>query len=79
MTNSTDPKSTNPGQSYRRTSDQLVSIQLIATIGTIVAAFIGFQWQVGNLVSNITTQLTKSDLQIQQLKEDVREIKARSK
>jgi len=75
MTNSPDPKTTNPGQSYRRTSDQLVSIQLVATVATILAAVFGFQWQLGNLVSGITTQLTKSDLQIQQLKGDVAELK----
>ena len=56
-----------------------MSVQLIATVGTILAAFIGFQWQVGNLVSNITAQFTKSDLQIQQLKDDIKEIKARLK
>ena len=75
MTNPTDPKTTNPGTPYRRTSDQLVSIQLIATVATILAAVFGFQWQLGNLVSGITTQLTRSDLQIQDLKGDVAELK----
>ena len=79
MTNSTDPKTTNPSTPYRRTSDQLVSVQLIATVSTIVAAFFGFQWQLGNLVSGVSVQLTKSDLQIQELKADIAEIKARLK
>jgi hypothetical protein len=79
MTNSTDPKTTNPGTSYKRTSEQLVSIQLIATIATIAATVLGFQWQLGSLINNITVQLTKSDLQIQELKSDVAEIKARLK
>jgi hypothetical protein len=69
-------KSTNPGTSYKRTSDQLVSVQLIATVATVLAAFLGFQWQLGNLVSGISVQLTKSDLQVQELKSDVAELKA---
>jgi hypothetical protein len=45
----------------------------------MVIGVVGFQWQLGNLVSSITVQLTRSDLQIQELKEDVREIKLKLK
>jgi len=65
--------------SYRRASDQWVAFQLFATFVTVVAGVLSVQWQVGNLVSNITYQLTKADLQIQELKSDVAEIKARLK
>jgi hypothetical protein len=76
MTQSTDPKSTNSGQSYKRTSDNLVSLQLLGTVFAIAFGFVGFQWQISTLVSGITSQLTESRLQVQQLKEDIRELKS---
>jgi len=79
MTNSTDPKSTNPGTSHQQPSTQSVSVQSISIVVGMVIGVAGFQWQLGNLVSSITVQLTRSDLQIQELKEDVRDIKLKLK
>lgn len=73
MTN--DPKSTNPGQPYRRTSDQLVSMQLLGTVAAIAFGFVGFQWQLSGLVSSITAQLTENKVAQKSLQEDINELK----
>jgi hypothetical protein len=76
MTNSTDPKTTNPGLNYQQVLTKPVSMQTVATAITLAIAVFGFQWQVSSLVSNVTVQLTKSDLQVQELKADITELKA---
>jgi uncharacterized membrane protein (DUF106 family) len=79
MTNSTDPKATNSGQRNGRASDQWVSFQLIATFVTVVAGILTVQWQIGTLVSYLTTKLTTSSMEIKALKEDVAELKETTK
>jgi len=76
MTNSSDPKATNPGTSSRRGSDQWVAMQLIITVTTFFFAIFGFQWQIGNLINAMTVKFTRSELQIEELKTDVAELKA---
>ena len=77
MTNSTDPNANKQCVPFRRTSDKLVLAQLVGTIVTIVLGLFGFQWQISSLVANISTQLTRSEVEIRLLKESVAELKAR--
>jgi len=79
MTNSTDPKSTSSNTGDKGVPNHLSPMQLVGTVSAIAFAFLGFQWQLGQLVNNVSVQLTRSDLQIQELKEDVREIKLKLK
>ncbi len=74
-TQQNDPKATSGGTPYRRTSDQLVSVQLIGTIFGIVLAFIGFQYQTGKIVSDITSKIASQDGKISSIQDDIKEIR----
>jgi cell division protein FtsL len=60
---------------YRRTSDNLVSVQLIGTVAAITFGFISFQYQSGKIVADVTTKITEQSTKIEALTEDVRELK----
>ena len=75
MTQTTNETETNGKPSYRRTSDQLVSVQLIGTIAAIVFGFLGFQYQSGKIVSDIASKISSQDQKIENLTEDIKEIK----
>lgn len=64
-----------PKPCSRRTSDQLVSVQLIGTIAAIVFGFLGFQYQSGKIVSDIASKISSQDAKIEALREDVKELK----
>lgn len=76
MNTSQDPKTTNPGQTYKRTSDTLVSAQLIGTIAAIAFGFVGFQWQVSTLVASQASTNTRLSEEVRAMREDVSELKA---
>jgi hypothetical protein len=73
---SQDPKTTNSGQGYKRTSDTLVSVQLMGTIAAIAFGFVGFQWQVSTLVASQASTNTRLSEEIRAMREDVSELKA---
>jgi hypothetical protein len=79
MTEHTGPEKQEQTHYLHREIDGTISIQVITTILTGLVAFLGIQWQIGGLVNSVTVQLTRSELQIQELKEDVAELKARLK
>ena len=64
-----------PQRYYKRTSDQLVSVQLWGTIAAIVFGFLGFQYQSGKIVSDIASKISSQDAKIEALREDVKELK----
>lgn len=74
-----DPKATNPGAPYRRTTDQMVSFQLLGTIAAIIAGFFSFQYQTGKIISEVTAKITTQDGKIEAMKEDLAEIKESTK
>jgi hypothetical protein len=39
----------------------------------------GCQWQIGNLINAMTVKFTRAELQIEELKDDIKEIKEKLK
>ena len=69
--NSPDKKET----PYKRTSDSLISMQLLGTIAAISFGFLGFQYQSGKIVSDVTAKITEQSVKIESLNDDVKELK----
>lgn len=70
-----DHQNNQPPVPYRRTSDQLVSMQLIGTVTAIVVGVVSFQYQTGRIISEVSAKIAGQDVKIEALQSDIQEVK----
>lgn len=70
-----DATENTPRPCYSRTSDKLITVQLIGTVVAIVLGFLGFQYQTGQIVAQVAAKIAGQEEQVKALKDDIQEIK----